>query len=484
MIHSRIDPVVDPQLPREQAGFRRGRSTVDQVTLLTQDIEDSFQNNEKAGVVFLDLTAAYDTVWHRGLHLKLLRIIPDRHMVGFIMEMLSNRSFVVHTNDGQRSRLRIMKNGVPQGSVLSPMLFNIYISDLPETTSRKYGYADDLAILLRRPSWKEMEEGLNKDMTILVDYLRKWRLQLSVGKTVSAAYHLNNREAKRELDVFVDNKRLVCQQAPKYLGVRLDRMLNFKQHLEEVAGKVTSRVALIRRLAGTTWGASAKTLRISTQALVFPAAEYCAPVWSRSPHVKKVDVAINSSLRTISGCLKPTPVFQLPVLAGIAPASLRRKAATLALARKAVKDDWHILHDTTKNEVPPCRLKSRKPYNKEAQEMLSVIPEDRSKDAWIAATWKQEWEASGPTRVHRHVSDPEEGVKGEELSRKHWTTLNRLRTGVGRYRASMKKWGLADSAACECGEPEQTADHIINSCPLHRPPSEAGLFEVGPLTRA
>ena len=98
----------------------------------------------------------------------------------------------MHTSDGQRSRLRIMKYGVPQGSVLSPMLFNIYISDLPETTSRKYGYADDLAILLRRPSWKEMEEGLNKDMTILVDYLRKWRLQLSIGKTVSAAYHLNN----------------------------------------------------------------------------------------------------------------------------------------------------------------------------------------------------------------------------------------------------------------------------------------------------
>ena len=53
------------------------------------------------------------------------------------------------------------------------------------------------------------------------------------------------------------------------------------------------------------------------------------------------------------------------------------------------------------------------------------------------------------------------------LFRKHWMSLNRLRTGVGRYRSSMKKWGLADSAACECGEPEQTAAHIINRCPLY-----------------
>ena len=94
----------------------------------------------------------------------------------------------MHTSDGQRSRLRRMKNGVLQGSVLSQMLFNIYIGDLPETTSRKYGYADDLAILLRRPSWKETEEGLNKDVTILVDYRRKWRLQLSIGKKWQESY--------------------------------------------------------------------------------------------------------------------------------------------------------------------------------------------------------------------------------------------------------------------------------------------------------
>ena len=94
-------------------------------------------------------------------------------MVRFIMEILSNCSFVLQTSDGQTSRLRRLRNGVPQGSVLSPMLFNIYIHDLPETTSTKYGYADDLAIMLRHPAWKAVEDGLNRDMGVLAEYFHQ-----------------------------------------------------------------------------------------------------------------------------------------------------------------------------------------------------------------------------------------------------------------------------------------------------------------------
>ena len=92
------------------------------------------------------------------LHLKLLQMIPDRHMVKFIMEMLYNRSFMLNTSDGQCSRQRRLKNGVPQGSVLAPMLCNVYIHDLPVTQAKKYGYADDLAILLQKKSWEDIEE--------------------------------------------------------------------------------------------------------------------------------------------------------------------------------------------------------------------------------------------------------------------------------------------------------------------------------------
>ena len=103
LIYASVEPTIDPLLPMEQAGFRHGRLTVDQVTLLTQDIEDSFSVKKKAGAVFVDLTVAYDTVWHRGLTCKLLRRLPDRHMVSMIMELVKNRSFTLSNGSGQRS---------------------------------------------------------------------------------------------------------------------------------------------------------------------------------------------------------------------------------------------------------------------------------------------------------------------------------------------------------------------------------------------
>jgi len=88
--------------------------------------------------------STYDTVWLRGLTCKLLQLLPNTHLVRMIMEMVDNRSFTLTTGNGKRSRLLRLKNGVPQGSVLAPLLFNIYISDLPTIVSRKYAYADDL----------------------------------------------------------------------------------------------------------------------------------------------------------------------------------------------------------------------------------------------------------------------------------------------------------------------------------------------------
>ena len=153
LIYARVEPLIDPLLPKDSARFTRGKSTVDQFVLLTKNIENSFEAKNKAGAVFINLTAAYDTVWHRGFTCKLLRLLPDKHMVRMIIKLVQNRNFTLTTGDTKQSRLRRLKNGVPQGSVLAPLLFNIYTYDLPSIIFRKFAYADDLAMLHSSGNW-------------------------------------------------------------------------------------------------------------------------------------------------------------------------------------------------------------------------------------------------------------------------------------------------------------------------------------------
>ena len=257
--------------------------------------------------MFVDLTAAYDTVWHHGLTCKLL---PDKHMVKMIMELVRNRSFTLTTGDSKQSRLHRLKNGVPQGSVFAPLLFNIYTYNLPSTISRKFAYADnyaDLALLHSSGNWKDLEGTLSQDMFTLSAYLQTWRLKLSHTKTVTAAFHLNNREAKRELKVYNNSRLLPFCPTPTYFRVKLDRSLTFRHHLVALRKKLSSRVTLLRRLVVSGWGVGAKTLRIATLSMVYSTSEYCAPVWCRSVHTRLIDSILNDALCIVTGCLRPTP---------------------------------------------------------------------------------------------------------------------------------------------------------------------------------
>ena len=118
-------------------------------------------------------------------------------------------------------------------------------------TSQKYAYADDLALLCASRDWKAVKDTLSQDMTTLSAYLQTWRLKLSNRKTMTAVFHLNNREAKRELNVYNNGNLLPPCPVPTYLGVELDRSLTLRHHLEVLRKKFSTRVALLRRLAGS-----------------------------------------------------------------------------------------------------------------------------------------------------------------------------------------------------------------------------------------
>ena len=394
-------------------------------------------------------------------------------MVKMIMKLVRNRSFTLTTGDSKQSRLRRLKNGVPQGSVLAPLLFNIYTYDLPSMISRKFAYADDLALLHSSGNWKDLEGTLSQDMSTLSAYLQTWRLKLSHTKTLTEAFHLNKREAKRELKVYNNGRLLPFCPTPTYLGVKLDRSLTFRHHLVALRKKLSSRVTLLRRLVGSGWGAGAKTLRIATLSLVSSAAEYCAPVWCRSAHTRLIDSVLNDALRIVTGCLRPTPTDHLPVLSSIHPAELRRLGATLSLAYRGSLDPDHILHGllSGSSDTGQVRLRFRHP------------PLGIHASEWTNHKWKTEY-CENASRLRAFVPGTGARPVVMGLPRAAWVKLNRLRTGVGRFHSSMHKWSLAPSPNCECGASEQTADHVLIACPIHRAPHGArGLTVLDDETR-
>ena len=167
LILNRIAEHVDAKLIPEQAGFRPGKSCTSQLLNLTEHIEDGYEKRLITGAVFVDLSAAYDTVNHRRLLSKVLEMTGDVHLTDLIRTMLENRRFFVALN-GKKSRWRRQRNGLPQGSVLAPMLFNIYTNDQPvHADTRSFIYADDLCIASPGNDFNNIEVSLTSALSTM-----------------------------------------------------------------------------------------------------------------------------------------------------------------------------------------------------------------------------------------------------------------------------------------------------------------------------
>ena len=179
-------------------------------------------------------------------------------------------------------------------------------------------------------------------------------------------------------------------------------------------------------------------------------------MWARCAHTNKVDVQLNSIMRTISGTMMPTPTEWLPVMASIAPPHLRREEATQnKLKHTELTNYLTRLKTALLSEPTSNMLKSRKPFYN------SLIP-----DSSITETWHAEWTNKQPPGGDL-VSDPTKPLPGlKTLNRHQWVQANRIRSRCGRTAANLHRWSYRDSPTCpHCGTGDQNMDHLILHCP-------------------
>ena len=216
-------------------------------------------------------------------HMELTKYI---HLTELFESMLGNRFFYVKLGS-KKSRWRRQKNGLPHGSVLAPLLFNIYTNDQPRSEGiRRFIYADDLGLAAQDREFGIVEERLSNALDKLTPYYEENHLHANASKTQVCAFHLRNQDANRKLNVSWSGTLLGKCNHPVYLGVTLDRCLSFKTHVEKMKAKVCARNNIISKLTGTRWGASPATLRSTALALCYSSAEYAYPAWVRSTHAK------------------------------------------------------------------------------------------------------------------------------------------------------------------------------------------------------
>ena len=192
--------------------------------------------------------------------------------------------------------------------------------------------------------------------------------------------------------------------------------------------KLSLRSTLLRRLVGSGWGASAKTLCIATLSLVYSTAEYYAPVWCRNAHACLINSVLNDALRIVTGCLRPTPTDHLPVLSGIQPAELRRMGATLSLAHRGSLDPDHILYGLLSESLDTrqVRLRSRRPFVPGARNLLDNLARLGIRASeWTNHKWKMEY-CESASRLRSFVPRTGPRAVGMGLPRAAWVKLNRL----------------------------------------------------------
>lgn len=319
-------------LREDQSGFRAGRSTLDHLARLENDIKLGQALGHKTIAVFLDFSKAFDLVWHNGLIKKLNKLGLKGQIINYIIDFLKDRTIKVKTNEDISDPFEL-ENGTPQGSILSPTLFNIMINDIFDGVSNKVStskFADDGALWIRSPRSDTCQRYLQGALNQVSTWADKWGFQLNSEKT-TGMFFSRPRQNPEKPRLTINRKQIKYDKEVRFLGLIFDEHLTWESHIKDIKTRCAKDLNLMRHLAGTDWGANKRSLNIVYQSLIKSKIEYGAAIYN--PTAKTYKDLLNSiqceSLRMVHRLPRGTSLESILALSGELPLELRREQLLL-----------------------------------------------------------------------------------------------------------------------------------------------------------
>lgn len=298
LLLKRIIPIINEKklLPNHQFGFRKKHSTIEQVHRLISIIEKALEGNEVCSAIFLDVAQAFDKVWHEGLLYKLNKFMPIQ-MVNLLKSYISDRMFRVR-HDETYSELKNIRAGVPQGSVLGPVLYLLFTCDLPQTPGvTSATFADDTANLAIGKTVEDSTDKLRASCDQIGEWTDTWRIKLNDTKAV----HINftNKKLQDHPHLWMHGMIIPHHNSAKYLGMNLDVKVKWNEHTKIKLTELKIRYRQLYWLMGRTSHVSIYNKMLLYNQVLKPIWVYGIQLWGCAAqcHIDSIQRFQNKVLR-------------------------------------------------------------------------------------------------------------------------------------------------------------------------------------------
>ena len=288
-----------------QAGFTKRRSAHEHIFRLAQDIENGFKERKCTLALFLDVRAAFDAVWRNGLKYKINKIGLPSQLENILHSFLDNRTLNVFL-DGTWSEMVELRAGTPQGSVLSPILYLIFVNDMPSCLNLSKialsQYADDIGIWTTHSSSVEATRILQAELTELEKWCKRWQVSLHPAKSKLVAFtkcprHREEIPGGPTLTVF--NENILATSQAEYLGVLFDSRMTWEPNTQKIVAKGFKRINLLRSIVALTKNPKSEMISLLYKTIIRSIFEYSSVciINAAETHMNKLQLVQNQAIR-------------------------------------------------------------------------------------------------------------------------------------------------------------------------------------------